>query len=1002
MKQVHLSIILILFVITPALAVAMETTTRFKHSSSHEVHPDGLLDDLGAPNTIPEEDIALDMMFFTETPSSGSGLYYLCRRGADVVAYFGASIVKYLSGDTVFTLEFLGSNSVVPSGEAATGSVTNYLYGSDSSEWKTGVKDCSVLRYSEIYPGIDLVYKIQDGHLKYEFAVSPFADPHVINLQYTDADSIAVENEGLMISKDQYQLFDVDLKVFQGTYEACPIGCSFFLDESGIVSFDLDEYDTSTELVIDPITLGYSTYFGGSGTGTVTEYGQDIAVDDGYAYITGVSARPNFPTYNAYNATYGGNHDCFLIKFDRDGQALVYSTFLGGSEDDRAWGIAIDDGYPYITGGTLSSNFPTANAYDSIFGGGFFKWDCFLTKFAQDGQTLVYSTYLGGGDSEHGRGIAVEDGFPYIAGWTASSGFPMVNAYDSTQSGISDGFVTKFNNDGQTLVYSTYLGGSASDNAYSIAVDSGHAHVTGYTMSSDFPLINAFDSTHSSEECFVTKFATGGASLDYSTFLGGSNNDRAEDIAVENGNAYVTGFTASSDFPTANAYNSTYGGSIDCFVTKITSPGVLSYSTYLGGSADDHGYGIVVDNGCVHVTGETDSANFPTVDAIYSSDEGFWEDCFVTKFASDGQSLIYSTCIGGSGADSGYGIAVWSGYAYITGVTSSSAFPVVNPYDSSLASPDCFLSVFSYDTDFDSLTDWEEEFMYGSNPLLIDTDNDNFLDGYEALYGTDPTDPDDYPVMPQAWYDAIYEHLDGNATLIQNLIAWSDGNATILQTVIQQMEANATLLQQVISWLDGNHTAIETLFTFVEGNATLLTQTVDSVNANSAQLTLLAGLVTQNADLLSTLNATHIGDINQIQAVLDLLGVTVGDTDYDGLDDLTEISIGTDIQCIDTDTDNLNDAYEVKIGTDPLDDDSDGDSYLDGAEILAGTDPLDATDYPGAATPTTTTPPTTTPTGTLPPPDIFSSLAIVIVIAGAGVGIAIVVVFFLRRRRAGS
>lgn len=998
MRQVHLSIILILFVITPALTVAMETTTRFSHSSSHEVHPDGLLDNLGAPNIIPEEDIALDMMFFTETSSSGSGLYYSCRRGADVVAYFGASMVKYLSGDTVFTLEFLGSNSVVPSGEAATGSVTNYLYGSDPSAWKTGIKDCSALRYSEIYPGIDLVYKIQDGHLKYEFAVSPYADPQVINLQYTDADSIAVENEGLMISKDHYQLFDVDLKVFQGTYEACPIGCSFSLDESGIVSFDLDEYDTSTELVIDPITLGYSTFFGGSGTGTVTEYGVDIAVDDGYAYITGVTARPNFPMYNAYNSTFGGEHDSFLIKFDRDGQSLIYSTFLGGSGEDRAWSIALDDGYPYITGSTNSADFPTANAYDSTLGG--VSYDCFLTKFSQNGQSLIYSTYLGGSANEHGYGIAVEDGSPYIAGWTASSDFPTVNAYDSGRTGISDCFVTKFNNDGQDLAYSTYLGGSAGDYAYGIAVESGHAYVTGYTTSPDFPLSGAFDSTYGSpDECFVTKFATTGQSLDYSTFLGGSSSDRAEDIAVENGDAYVTGYTSSSDFPTANAYNSTYGGGQDCFVTKIASTGVLSYSTYLGGSVDDHGYGIAVDNGCVHVTGETDSANFPTVDAIYSSDEGFWEDCFVTKFASDGQSLIYSTCIGGSGADSGYGIAVWSGYAYITGVVRSLAFPVVNPYDASLASPDCFLSVFSYDTDCDSLTDWEEEYMYGSNPLYIDTDNDNFLDGYEALYGTDPTDPNDYPAMPQAWYDAIYEHLDGNATLIQNLITWSDGNATILQTVIQQMEANATLLQEVISWLDGNLTAIETMFTFVEGNATLLMQIVDSVNANSAQLTLLAGLITQNADLLSTLNTTHIGDINQIQAVLDLLGVTVGDTDYDGLDDLTEISIGTDIQCIDTDTDNLNDAYEVKIGTDPLDDDSDGDSYLDGAEILAGTDPLDATDYPGVSTPTTTTTP---PTGTLPPPDDFSSLAIVIVITGAGVGISIVVVFFLRKRRAGG
>jgi len=213
---------------------------------------------------------------------------------------------------------------------------------------------------------------------------------------------------------------------------------------------------------------------------------------------------------------------------------------------------------------------------------------------------------------------------------------------------------------------------------------------------------------------------------------------------------------------------------------------------------------------------------------------------------------------------------------------------------------DGFITILDIDSDFDSLPDFTEEII-GTNMFAVDSDNDNYLDSYEFYYGSDPLDSLSVPAMPQEWFDAIYVDLDGNATLIQ----------------------------QIISWMDGNHTAIETLFNYVEGNATLLLDTIAAVGENTDQLVVLAALISQNTDLLSTLNATHIGDIDQIWDILDMLGVTVGDSDYDGLNDLEEIALGTDVLCIDTDCDNLNDAYEVKIGTDPLDDDSDDDTYLD-------------------------------------------------------------------------
>jgi hypothetical protein len=369
--------------------------------------------------------------------------------------------------------------------------------------------------------------------------------------------------------------------------------------------------------------------------------------------------------------------------------------------------------------------------------------------------------------------------------------------------------------------------------------------------------------------------------------------------------------------------------------------------------------------------------------------------------AVDGESLVYSTFLGGTSDDFGYAIAVENGSAYVTGSTLSAGFPTVNAYDRIFnGGEDCFVAAVSgdIDSDMDGLTDREEAY-YGTNRFCIDSDNDNFLDGYEVAYGSNPMDPMSYPAMPQAWYDAIYEDLDGNATLIKYLVAWSNGNSTLLQTVMQQLDDNATLLEQVISWLDGNHTAIQALFTFVDGNATLVIQTVNAVNANSDQLDLLAALVTHNAEALSSLNATHIGDINQIRAVLDMLGVTVGDTDYDGLDDLDEIALGTNIQCIDTDCDNLNDAYEVKIGTDPTDDDTDNDTYYDGAEVLAGTDPLDPLEYPGSTGSTTTSTTTTTPTITQP----TMNFGIIIVAGAAGcVGLIAFLVVMKRRTGAGS
>jgi len=930
---------------------------------------------------VEESNVELSMMYFAPSASVEDGVYYVARRGVDPIAYFGESEIYYVSGNALFRLEFPGSGQVVPIGEEPTGSVTNYILGNDPSRWRSGLTDCAVLRYVDIYPGIDLVYKFSNLNMKYEFVVAPHADPGMIRLSYADTDMLDVRDDHVTASKNGFNIKDCGLVAFQQGMGDAPVECTF-RPCGDYVALCLGEYETSSYLVIDPVLIAYSTFLGGSSD----EAGRAIAVEDGFAYVTGITFSSDFPNVSAYNPSRNGVADCFVTKFAVNGTTLVYSTFLGGSSAEFGRGIAVETGFVYVTGETYSSDFPTASAYDPTPNG---ICDCFVTKLSVDGQSLAYSTYLGGSNDDWGYAISVQSGSAFVTGTTQSSTFPTVNAYDSVYNAGGDCFVAKFSADGLYLTYSTFLGGSTTDQGYGIAAESGYAYVIGYTESFDFPTANAYDSSYNGAgDCFVTKLAADGASLVYSTFLGSSSGEQGYGIAAESGSAYLTGITASSDFPTVNAYDSSYNGAGDCFVTKLAANGLsLVYSTFLGGPDWDCGSGIAVETGFAYVTGDTCSADFPTANAYDSTHNG-WYDCFVTKLGIDGLPLIYSTFIGGSSDEQAYGIGVEHGLVCVTGSTYSSDFPAVGAYDSSCNGTfDCFVTALSEDTDMDGLSDWAEA-MHGTDPFCIDSDNDNFLDGYEVQYGSNATDPMSYPTIPQAWYDAIYEDLDGNATLIQYLITWSNGNSTLLQNVMEQLDDNATLLEQVISWLDGNHTTFETLFTYVDGNATLLTQTVNAVNANSDQLALLAALVTHNTEALGTLNATHIGDMAQIRAVLDMLGVTVGDTDYDGLDDLDEIARGTNIQCIDTDCDNLNDAYEVKIGTDPTDDDTDNDTYYDGAEVLAGSDPLDPLDYPGSTSTTTTTQP---------------SMGIeLIVIVGAVGCVGLVALLVIGRRRTGA
>jgi hypothetical protein len=484
------------------------------------------------------------------------------------------------------------------------------------------------------------------------------------------------------------------------------------------VGFEVGSHDPSLPLIIDPV-LAYSTYLGAASP----EAGQDIAVDAaGSAYITGYTSSVAFPTQNPFQANYAGDScfisvipcgDAFVTKLNADGSALVYSTYLGGSLDDLGKSIAVDAvGNAYVTGDTFSTNFPTTmGAFQTTYAGG---KDAFVTKLNATGSALLYSTYLGGTASDEGNGIAFGLSGAYVIGSTASNDFPTASPFQGARAGSSDAFITYLNASGSALLASSFLGGSNLDTAYGIDVDSsGNVYVAGSTSSINFPTANAFQTINGgATDAFVSKFNAIGSGLVYSTYLGGAASDQAKGIAVDaSGNAYVTGDTQSANFPTAAPFDATYGGGTcgapefsfncrDAFVTKLSSTGTtLVYSTYLGGagfSNDDQGSAIAVDSaGIAYVTGTTRSTNFPTLNAlqVILGGEGAG-DAFVTKFAPAGSSLLYSTYLGGNSDDWGLSIALGApGNVYLTGYTFSTNFPTANPFDGTYANVrDAFIS----------------------------------------------------------------------------------------------------------------------------------------------------------------------------------------------------------------------------------------------------------------------------------------------------------------------
>jgi len=645
-----------------------------------------------------------EAVFAFHSKSSGSGLAAR-RRMPSSTATKAAAQEK---PESVIRMQLVGGNSAaqIAAADQLPGK-TNYYLGNDPTKWHTNVPQYSRVAYKSVYPGIDLAYYGEQSRLEFDFIVAPESNPAPIDLAFCGAQHVATDGSGNLIvssaAGDVVLHKPVAYQQRNGVRQ--PVDVRFVLKANNQVSFELGSYDRSRELVIDP-TLTYATYLGGANEDEV--FG--IAVDpSNNVYVTGESdSTSGWPAAAGGNVPTGHNFDVFVTKLTSAG-AMSYTTFVGGTNADSGLAIAVDStGEAFVTGITLSTDFPIPNvatAPQPTGGGGGNCTntkavnapctDAFAVKLSTAG-ALSWATYVGGTNDDQGYAIGVDGaGNTWVAGDTFSGDFfPIGNASAALNVNFNnggtlnppadDGFVVEINSSGTApFSFATYLGGSFGDQVNGIAINktTNDIYVTGETNSTDFPTTaGAYQTTCGSDthcnansstsyyDAFVTKIATAGsASITYSTYVGGSSDDYGFAIALDgSGDAYITGETSNDDssttpavpYPTtAGAFSTTYNAaaSSNAFVTELNPSGKgLVYSTFLGGSIADLGGGIAVDSlGDAYVTGMTESADFPvTSNAIQKTINGTGSatnsDAFVTQVLAGGGKLGFSTYLGGS------------------------------------------------------------------------------------------------------------------------------------------------------------------------------------------------------------------------------------------------------------------------------------------------------------------------------------------------------------------
>jgi hypothetical protein len=636
---------------------------------------------------------------------------------------------------------------------------SNYFIGNDAAKWRSNIPQYARVQYAQVYPGVDLVYYGSQGRLEYDFQVAPGSDPKTIQLSFAGSHALKIDAGDLVLATAAGDIRLEAPRVYQFDGNARkPVTGRFALLAADRVGFDIGAYDRSKPLVIDPV-LTYSTYLGGTGNEVHPSVAVDSALD---MYVTGATSSTDFPVTDGSTFKAGATTNVFVAKFDPTGATLEFATYVGGTGADTSVGIAVDAATNvYLAGTTTSTNFPTSSTAFQTTPNAPGNPHAFVTQLDGTG-VLKYSTYLSGGKTDTATGMTLDNkGFVYVIGITDSTDFPLApvaGTFQSTLQGTNAFFISKVaptSTGANSLNFSTYFGGgfptTGTVRGGAIAVDN-NANVsniyftggttylfTGQNSQTDFPIRNAFQPCLGTvptsppqttcptdvtlPDAFVAKLNPGtttGAQLLYCTYLGGTGTDFGLGIGLDaSGNAYVTGSTNSTAFPvvstTIKGPQQSLGGGTDAFVAKINNPATgtgttnvqFTYFTYIGGSADDVGNAIAVDNvQGAKVAGTTKSSNLPVTNAFQGSLKGP-QDAFVARLDTLGavsSTSQYISYLGGSGSETGTGIAIDSdSNTYITGETTSPTdFPTANPYQGALkGAQDAFVTKLGPSLSFD-------------------------------------------------------------------------------------------------------------------------------------------------------------------------------------------------------------------------------------------------------------------------------------------------------------
>ncbi len=644
------------------------------------------------------------------------GVTFLLAPSASTAALQHVALAPAAGQPTRVRLEFVDANRQVhPVGEALAPTTFNYLRG-EASSWRTNVRTFERVVYPELWPGIDLVYRGARDGIKYSFIVRPGADPSRIRLAYAGADAVTLDaGGGLAVSTASGAFGDAAPVSFQGDGAGTTtVDTRFVLGsrESGRTEFGfaLGDYDTTRELVIDPAVNVMVGFLGAGGLDEVNGIASDAG---GNIYVAGATLSATaLASGGAFQTTPGGATDAFVAKLDPTG-AVLYVTYLGGSNDDVANGIAVDPlGNAYVTGYTHSADFP----HDAGVGDGHFRRthnaadgngtgngsDAFVTKLAADGASIVYSGFIGGSGEDVAHAIALDaTGAAYIAGSTSaptctSSDFPAtvgpVTSYTPSAAPLCmDAFAGKIKVDGSGVDYLGFIGGSGgTESGHAIAVDptTGEAFVAGET---DSPTGGGFPATAGSfgtttgdglAHAFLVKITADGTGFVYAGVLAGDGQDRALALALDTaGNAYLAGDTQSTGLATAGAAQTVNSGAGDPFASKIDTAGAaIVYTTYLGGNQADAAKGIVVDAaGSATITGFTPLLSQTVATPGLDTTPNGANDAFLIALDAAGTAKVFAGYLGGTGGDVGNALAGSAdGKYYLAGTSASGdgSFPV--------------------------------------------------------------------------------------------------------------------------------------------------------------------------------------------------------------------------------------------------------------------------------------------------------------------------------------